>query len=148
VNRRSFLGFLGLGAAAVAAEQVIPFNRVWSFPKTIVPANAILLPPGASIRYMRAWNTWHARLLTRIDILQGFGELAFPVPEQQLESGRQWHNASGKPLVWRPPEDVPSIAVAKLRELADERRHLGDRQIFGIHFDEYPHEAHRDLVLA
>jgi hypothetical protein len=36
LNRRGFLGMLG----GLALSEAIPFNRVWSFPKNIVIANA------------------------------------------------------------------------------------------------------------
>ena len=36
MDRRGFLGLLGMGVAGIALEQAIPFNRVWSFPKKIV----------------------------------------------------------------------------------------------------------------
>jgi hypothetical protein len=39
MNRRGFLKFLALGTGALALEQAIPFNRVWSFPKDIRLAN-------------------------------------------------------------------------------------------------------------
>jgi len=36
MHRRRFLTLFGLGSAAIALEQAIPFGRVWSFPKKIV----------------------------------------------------------------------------------------------------------------
>jgi hypothetical protein len=46
MNRRGFLGLLGGAFAGVALDRVIPFGRVWSFPKEIViaPAPAITEP--------------------------------------------------------------------------------------------------------
>jgi len=48
MNRRNFLRILGGTALAVAIEEAIPLNRVWSFPsKIVVPTydelNAITL---------------------------------------------------------------------------------------------------------
>ena len=40
MNRRNFLGLLGMGVAGLALDHAIPFNRVWSFPKEIVIAPA------------------------------------------------------------------------------------------------------------
>lgn len=41
MNRRGFLGLLGGALAAGALKEVIPFNRVWSFPSKIVVAQPI-----------------------------------------------------------------------------------------------------------
>jgi hypothetical protein len=128
MNRRRFLRLLGIGTVAVAAEEVIPLNRVWSFSKTIVPANAILLPPGASVRFIRAWDAIENRMMSRFDMAYGFGPLSIPLA---LESAEQWHNPTDKPKVWHAAEDIPYPLVAKVREMADERAHLGDQQIFG-----------------
>lgn len=44
MNRRSFLFSALAFAAAEAAKEVIPFNRVWSFPKRIVIPKGPLTP--------------------------------------------------------------------------------------------------------
>jgi hypothetical protein len=36
MDRRRFLGLLGLGVAGIALDEAIPLNRVWSFPARIV----------------------------------------------------------------------------------------------------------------
>jgi hypothetical protein len=41
LDRRGFIGLLGVGLGGIALEQAIPFNRVWSFPKKIVIAPSI-----------------------------------------------------------------------------------------------------------
>lgn len=38
MDRRNFLGLLGLGAGGILLDQAIPFNRAWSFPKEIIAA--------------------------------------------------------------------------------------------------------------
>jgi hypothetical protein len=51
LDRRKFLQMLGLGSVAALAEQAIPLNRAWSFPKQIViPKN----PFDYSSEYRRA----------------------------------------------------------------------------------------------
>ena len=52
MNRRSFLGLLGAAIAGVAVEQVIPFGRIWSFPKEIViaPADTFLATDWISMK--------------------------------------------------------------------------------------------------
>lgn len=39
LSRRGFIGLLGIGASAIAAEELIPFNRVWSIPLNVRLAN-------------------------------------------------------------------------------------------------------------
>lgn len=43
MERRKFLGLLGLGAGGILLDQAVPLNRVWSFPKEIVTGNRIVI---------------------------------------------------------------------------------------------------------
>jgi hypothetical protein len=133
VNRRRFLGFLGLGAAAVAAEQVIPFNRVWSFPKQIVLPGSLILPPGASARFIKVWDVREARLISRFDMAFGFGALKVP---GDIKNALAVHNSTDRDQLWRPPADIPRELVAAVRQEADNRAHLAGQQIFGASMPE------------
>jgi hypothetical protein len=44
MNRRGFLQLLTGGIAAIAAEQVIPLGRVWSFPSKIIIPKPLVIP--------------------------------------------------------------------------------------------------------
>jgi hypothetical protein len=127
MNRRRFLGLLGLGAATVAAEQVIPFNRVWSFPKQIV------MPPLGSVRFIKAWDPRENRMLYRFDMAFGFGALKVP---GDIENALAVHNRTDRDQLWHPPADIPRELVAAVRQEADNRAHLRGQQIFGASMPE------------
>lgn len=133
MNRRRFLGFLGLGAAAVAAEQVIPFNRVWSFPKEIVMPGSLVIPPGASVRFVEIWDASEARMISRFDMAFGFGALKLP---GDIENALAVHNSTASDQLWHPPAHIPRELVAAVSQEADNRAHLAGQQIFGASMPE------------
>jgi|SRR5882724_10035421 len=79
MNRRSFFTKMIGGVAATAAVRAWPF-RVFSFPSEIAIA------PPATVRFIRAFDPLQNRVISRFDVLYGFGVLnansAFP---QQFE---------------------------------------------------------------
>lgn len=84
MNRRSFLGLLGMTIGGVALEQAIPNGRVWSFPSEIkiVPINSLLTVEEItaeclqiSRRYIKFYNLDESAFRSRLDILHGFGQL-------------------------------------------------------------------------
>jgi hypothetical protein len=133
MNRRRFLGFLGLGAVTVAAEQVIPFNRVWSFPRMIVPDGSLVLPPGASVRFVQMYDIWEARMISRFDMAYGCGALKVP---GGIENALAVHNSTASDQLWHPPANIPRELVAAVRQEADNRAHLAGQQIFGASMPE------------
>ena len=63
----------------MAAEQVIPLGRVWSFPKQIVVGNFIPLPAKASVRFIEVYDPGQRRMLCRLDMAGHlFGHLELP----------------------------------------------------------------------
>jgi hypothetical protein len=124
MNRRKFLEILGLGGAAIAAAEVIPFNRVWSFPSKIEP---VLLPAGGVVRFIRAWDIRHDGFAFRLDVADGS---VFPL---QLPDGIEYGHRIDSPrsirtLVGLPLPEVPADLVQALE--ADLRlRPLRDAEV-------------------
>lgn len=133
MNRRGFLQLLGLGAGAIAAEQVIPFNRVWSFPTQIVMPGSLIIPPGASVRFVEVWDACEVRMISRFDMAFGFGELKVP---GDAENALAVHNRTDRDQLWHPPAHIPRELVAAVRQEADNRAHLRGQQIFGASMPE------------
>jgi hypothetical protein len=70
MNRRSFLGLTFGGVAATAAVRTWPF-RVFSFPtKPILRAT--------SVRFIRQFDPMQQKMISRFDVLYGFGQLHAP----------------------------------------------------------------------
>jgi hypothetical protein len=63
MNRRGFISLLGAGAAGLALDRAIPFNRVWSFPKEIV------IPKAGDILSMASVNIVNKPLFQIGDII-------------------------------------------------------------------------------
>src|SRR5437879_10861876 len=79
MDRRGFLQLLSAGVASIALEQAIPLGRVWSFPKEIVLANQIALPPNASGRFIEGWDQIENCKVLRVDFAgAAFGPLHVP----------------------------------------------------------------------
>lgn len=76
MNRRDLLKGLGLVVAGIATDLAIPHNRVWSFPKTIVPLNLDRDYYTLSWYEKQGSNPWQRKMIT------------FPVSEAEFEEGR------------------------------------------------------------
>jgi hypothetical protein len=128
INRRTFISLLGLGGTAVAVEQVIPFGRVWSFPKQIVLARP------CNVRFIRAFDMRENKMICRLDVLYGWNE-AYASGIEEAE------------VVSVPRESLVQNAVEELAAKHDIRQlpsfdHLRpttkhDAEVRGFWFDEH-----------
>jgi hypothetical protein len=131
MDRRRFLQWLGLGAGAVALEQAIPLNRVWSFPKNIVVMSpgAIRLEPGEAVQFIKAWDPERARMLCRLDVLFGFN----PYPDSLAIT-----NQSGRAITVPLPEHFPHVPPLAVEMLCAELKERGELYrptgMFGVHY--------------
>ena len=66
MDRRRFLGLLGIGGASLALGEAIPLGRVWSFPKQLVIAQPV------TVRFIKVWEPLQRKVMHRFEVLYSF----------------------------------------------------------------------------
>jgi hypothetical protein len=132
MDRRRFLSLLGAGTAGLALADAIPFGRVWSFPSVIRLPGSILVPPGASVRFLRIYDVYRPAILSRVDVLFGFVPRFWP-PDHLVAHYEIQTNESGRALRYRVPTALgaPDAAIGELQRLIDSGSQAG------IHGEEF-----------